>query len=65
MSDAMKRALRTLLQAVAGAVSAGVLDQIDVMPADWVPIAAVVLTTLIAQAQNMLEDSGTIPTVLK
>lgn len=65
LSDAQKRALRTLIQAIIGALSAGLLGVLGVLPAEWVPVLTIVLTTVFAAAQNALEDNGTVPAVLK
>lgn len=66
MSDATRRALRTALQSVIGALGAGVLNLVfpDINPG-WLAVAAVVLTTGFTQLQNALEDSGAIPALLK
>lgn len=69
MTEARRRALRTLLQSALGAISAGVLGLI----ADslgWnlderlLATIAVILSAVISQVQNVLEESGTIPTFL-
>lgn len=64
MSEAQMRAVRTLLQALAGAIGAGLLDQVG-LPIQWVPVVTIVLTTVIAQVQNVLEDRDIIPAILK
>jgi hypothetical protein len=65
MTDAQKRALRTLVQAIIGALSAGLLVALDVLPVAWVPVLTVALTTVFTAVQNALEDNGTIPSLLK
>jgi predicted benzoate:H+ symporter BenE len=65
VNDAQKRALRTLIQAIIGALSAGLLDLVGIVPGNWVPVLAVVLTTTLAAVQNALEDNGTIRSTFK
>jgi hypothetical protein len=66
MSDAQRRALRTLFQAVVAGLSAGLLSLVfPSLTAEWVTVITVVLTPVLSQLQNSLEDSGTIRTVLK
>ena len=66
MNDATRRAIRTALQSIVGALGAGVLNLVftGINPG-WLAVAAVVLTTVFTQIQNALEDSGTIPALLK
>lgn len=70
MTEPRRRAIRTLLQATLGAVSAGVLGLIAdslgwTIDERLLATIAVVLTAVITQVQNALEDAGTIPTLLK
>lgn len=66
MSDSTRRAIRTALQSIVGALGAGVLNLVfkGVNPG-WLAVAAVVATTVFTQIQNALEDSGKIPALLK
>ena len=66
MNDSTRRAIRTALQSIAGALGAGVLNLVftGINPG-WLAVAAVVLTTVFTQIQNALEDRGTIPALLK
>lgn len=59
MSDTQKRALRTLVQAVLGALGTGLLDIIlgGAIPNKWLPIITVILTTILTAVQNALEES--------
>lgn len=67
MNDGQKRAVRTLLQAAAGAISSGALDALlgGRIDNEWLPVVATILTTVIASAQNWLEDTGRVRAVLK
>lgn len=64
-SAAAKRAIRTLIQACIGGLSAGGLDQLGVIDPGWVPVVTVMLTGFLSQLQNELEDREVIPTYLK
>lgn len=69
MTQARRRAIRTLLQSALGAISAGVLgliaDSLGLkLDERLLATIAVVLSAIIAQVQNTLEDAGTIPTFL-
>ena len=66
MNDSTRRAIRTALQSIVGALGAGVLNLVftGINPG-WRAVAAVVLTTVFTQIQNALEDRGTIPALLK
>jgi hypothetical protein len=65
MNDAQKRAIRTLIQAIIGALSAGLLAVLDIVPGNWVPVLTVVLTTVFTAVQNGLEENGTLPPLMK
>lgn len=67
MTDPQRRALRTLLQAIVGALGAGLVNLLapDGVSPEWLAVIGVVLTTIFTQIQNSLEDSGTIPAILK
>lgn len=66
MSDSLRRSIRTLLQAILGALGAGLLNVIfkGIDPA-VLAVIGVILTTVITQVQNALEDAGAIPALLK
>lgn len=66
MTDAQRRALRTLIQATLGALGAGLLNLLfDGLEPAWLAVIGVVMTTVLTQVQNSLEDNGTIPALLK
>jgi hypothetical protein len=66
MSDAQKRSLRTLVQALIGALGAGLLNVLaGGLDPQVLAVIAVVLTTVFTATLNALEDSGRVPTVLK
>lgn len=66
MSDALRRAIRTLLQAILGALGAGALNVLfKGLDPEILAIIGIVLTTIITQIQNALEDTGAIPAFLK
>ena len=65
MTDVQKRSLRTLLQAIIGALGAGLLAAWDVMPVAWVPVVTVALTTVFTAIQNLLEETGAVPPLMK
>lgn len=59
LTDPQRRALRTLLQAILGALGAGLIDVMvgGDMPNEWLPIITVLLTTIVTAVQNSLEES--------
>lgn len=65
MNDAVSRALRTLLQMLAGGAFAVVFDavvkQVDVQ---WQTLLAGFFALIVGFAQNYLEDQNLIPTTL-
>ena len=65
MTESRKRALRTFLQALAGLATAEGLTAVGdalghSLTTSQTAVLAVVATALIALAQNLLEDSGTL-----
>lgn len=72
MPDSMRRGLRTLVQVLIGQIAAGGLTAIwndyishhHIDPTIMVAMG-IVLSALVSWAQNSLEDSGAIPSVLK
>lgn len=66
MSAAMKRALRTLIQAAIAAAGAGGLNvALSGLEAPLIATVQLFLTGLVSQTQNALENSGKIPSYLK
>jgi hypothetical protein len=65
VNDAVSRALRTIVQMLAGGAFAVVFDalvkQVDVQ---WQTLLAGFFTLVVAFAQNYLEDTGRMPTLL-
>lgn len=66
MKDSKRRAIRTLVQLIAGGGLAALTQQLagDV-PAAYVPYLMIGYTTAVSLAQNYAEDQGWIPAVLK
>lgn len=65
MSDAKRRALRTLVQAVAGLLAAFGVDAAANLSPVFTSALAAALTAVASVAQNALEDSGKVPVLLK
>jgi phage shock protein PspC (stress-responsive transcriptional regulator) len=65
MSEAQKRAVRTLIQAVIGALSVGGLGLLFDFSPEVIAVLTVVLTTVATAVMNALEDNGTIGSYLK
>lgn len=66
MTPALQRALRTLLQAAVAAVGAVSLNAIfSGLDPQVIGSLQVMLTAGVSHLQNMLEDSGTVPAILK
>lgn len=65
LSRANRKAIRTLLQCIVGAISTGGLNILfgGLDPA-VLAVIGIVLTTILTQVQNSLEASDTIPTLL-
>lgn len=65
-NDWWRRAVRTLIQLVAGGGLAWLTDQLaHDLPAQYVPYMMGFYTVLVALCQNALEDAGKLPAVLK
>jgi hypothetical protein len=65
-SDWWRRAVRTLIQLIAGGGLAWLTDQLAKdLPTAYVPYLMGGYTVLVAMCQNALEDAGKIPAVLK
>ena len=68
MSDATRRAVRTLFQfVVSGGLTALITLMVDALADNLVAVAAVQATNLllVTFAQNWLEDNGSVPALLK
>ncbi len=66
MSDVQKRSIRTLVQAIIGALGAGLLNVLlGGLDPQMLAVIAVVLTTAFTAILNALEESGRVPTLLK
>ena len=65
-NDWWRRAVRTLLQLIAGGGLAWLTDQLAVdLPAQYVPYVVGGYTVLVTLAQNALEDMGAMKPILK
>lgn len=66
MSDATRRALRTLFQfVVAGGLTALVNTAADGLDSSWLALVQAVNQLLVTFAQNWLEDNTGVPAILK
>lgn len=65
-NDWWRRAVRTLLQLLAGGAFTALFDQVATdVPAAYTPYVVIASTLLVTTAQNYLEDAGKIPALLK
>lgn len=66
MSDATRRAIRTLMQLIAGGGLTLLVDQIAKdLPTQYVPYLMIGFTLLVTFSQNWLEDNTSFPALLK
>lgn len=66
MSDAVRRALRTLMQLIAAGGLTALVDQLSHdLPTRYVPYVLIGMTLLVSFAQNWLEDNTGMPAILK
>lgn len=66
MSDATRRALRTLFQfVVAGGLTALINGAVDGLDPSWLALVQAVNQLIVTFAQNWLEDNTAVPALLK
>lgn len=64
--ETWRRAIRTLLQLIAGGALYGLTEQIAMdIPTEYAPYLMIGYTFLVAFLQNVLEDSGRVPALMK